>query len=88
MTCKRCIVHGRVQGVWFRDATRNKAVELGLAGSAVNLRDGSVEVIVCGGDGAVASLCDWLWEGSPMSQVEAVECESWSGGRPSGFWVG
>ena len=88
MICKRCTVQGRVQGVWYRDTTRRKALELGLSGSAVNLPDGSVEVIACGSDAAVAALCEWLWQGSPMSQVESVRCEAWMEIETSGFWIG
>lgn len=70
----RCIVSGRVQGVWFRETTRQKANELGLTGSAVNRPDGSVEVIACGEGEALEALQRWLWSGSPMSKVEEVRC--------------
>lgn len=88
MIGKRCIVKGRVQGVWFRDSTRQRAQELGLSGSAINRRDGSVEVIACGEPLRVKTLCEWLWEGSPMSEVAAVSCEDWGGDEPEGFRVG
>ena len=88
MICKRCVVKGRVQGVWYRDTTRRKALELGLVGSAVNMADGSVEVIACGSDAAVEALCEWLWQGSPMSQVESVKCEAWAAIENSDFWIG
>jgi len=88
MICKRCIVTGRVQGVWFRDTTRRKANELGVSGSAVNLPDASVEVIACGDGEAVNALCEWLWEGSPMSQVVAVDCEETVPQSFSGFAIG
>jgi acylphosphatase len=88
MICKRCIVSGRVQGVWYRDTTRRKALELGLSGSAVNLPDGTVEVTACGEPQAVAALCDWLWEGSPLSQVTEVRCVDWAGEPPAGFTIG
>ncbi len=87
MICKRCIVTGRVQGVWFRDTTRRRALELGLSGSATNLPDGSVEVIVCGGGDAVDALCEWLWQGSPLSQVADVRCADWAGECPAGFSI-
>ncbi len=76
MKCVRCIVSGRVQGVWFRETTRRRALELGVTGSAVNLADGTVEVIACGEPEAVAELQAWLWEGSPLSRVEAVRCQA------------
>ncbi len=75
MSCMRCIVSGRVQGVWFRETTRTRALELGLSGSAVNLPDGTVEIIACGQDAALQELQNWLWTGSPMSRVERVSCE-------------
>ncbi len=74
MVCKQCIVSGRVQGVWYRDTTRRKARELGLKGHAINLPDSTVQVVVCGEPEAVGALCDWLWEGSPMSKVTGVSC--------------
>ncbi|MDZ7752287.1 MAG: acylphosphatase [Gammaproteobacteria bacterium] len=73
---RRCRVTGRVQGVWFRAATRDKALELGLDGEARNLPDGAVEVVVTGPAQQLEALCQWLWQGSPMSRVEAVECRT------------
>jgi acylphosphatase len=74
MTCVRCIVFGRVQGVWFRETTRKQAIALGIAGSAINRADGSVEVIACGKGQAIAVFQEWLWEGSPLSRVDKVIC--------------
>ena len=82
MICVRCIVSGRVQGVWFRETTRQKANRLGITGSAVNRRDGTVEVIACGDEAAVDALQVWLWEGSPMSRVENVACVSFEPSEP------
>lgn len=75
MVSKRFIVRGRVQGVFFRASTRNRARELGLTGHARNLADGSVEVLACGADDAVARLEAWLWQGPPAARVTAVESE-------------
>ena len=88
MICKKCIVTGRVQGVWFRDTTRTKASELGINGHAVNLPDGSVEVVACGITASVNDLCQWLWTGSPMSQVTAVECQDIEPISVIGFSIG
>ncbi len=82
MICVRCVVSGRVQGVWFRETTRQKAARLGIVGSAVNRRDGTVEVIACGEEAAVEALQAWLWEGSPMSRVENVECVPFEPSEP------
>jgi len=88
MICRRCIVTGKVQGVWFRETTRRRGLELGLSGSAVNLRDGSVEVIVQGRAEDVESLCDWLRQGPPTARVQSVRCQSWEGRVAPGFSTG
>ncbi len=75
MKCMRCIVRGRVQGVWFRDSTRRRARELAITGSAVNLADGSVEVIACGDRDALEALRQWLHQGPPLARVDGVSCE-------------
>jgi acylphosphatase len=62
-----------VQGVFYRASTRQKATELGCAGYARNLPDGRVEVLAVGEPQAVQSLVDWLWRGSPASEVKLVE---------------
>ena len=86
---RRCLVAGRVQGVFYRASTRQRAIELGVTGHARNLADGRVEVLACGDSIAVAALCDWLWQGSPASQVVSVEIEDVAmperGGRPLDF---
>jgi acylphosphatase len=69
---RRAVVHGRVQGVGFRVSTRAQARRLGLAGSARNLPDGSVEVEVEGPAVAVADLLAWLESGPRLARVEAV----------------
>ncbi len=65
-------LHGRVQGVFFRDYTSRKARELGLTGWVRNRRDGSVECIISGDDDAVEAMINWLHQGSPSSKVERV----------------
>lgn len=87
MICRRCIVEGRVQGVWFRDTTRRKALELGVDGHAINLDDGTVEVLACGDEIAVGALCAWLWEGSTASDVSAVHCETVASQAPGDFTI-
>jgi len=71
----RCLVAGRVQGVFFRASTREEARRLGLSGYARNLADGRVEVLACGPRAAVAELRDWLSVGPPLARVEALACE-------------
>lgn len=68
----RCLVSGRVQGVWYRASTKNKAQELGLRGRVSNLANGDVEVVVAGSAEAVTELCQWLWEGPAGAVVTGV----------------
>lgn len=71
--CIHAIVHGRVQGVYFRDYTRREAQRLGVCGWVRNLIDGTVEVLAEGTPEAVDSLLAWLYTGSPMSEVSTVD---------------
>lgn len=71
---RSCIVTGRVQGVFFRASTAEQAQRLGLAGHAINLPDGTVEVLASGPAEAVDALCRWLHQGPPMARVSAVTC--------------
>jgi acylphosphatase len=73
---RRAYVSGRVQGVWFRAATVERASALGLAGYARNLVDGRVEVLAIGEGGAVDRLIEWLHRGPPAAEVAAVEVEA------------
>ena len=73
MIARRCLVSGRVQGVFYRASTRERARALGVSGHARNLADGRVEVLACGEPAAVDALCDWLRQGPPSAQVASVE---------------
>ena len=75
LIARRCHISGRVQGVFYRASTRQKATELGCAGYARNLPDGRVEVLAVGDAEAVQELLDWLWRGSPASEVKLVEVQ-------------
>ena len=88
MLCRRCIVSGRVQGVFFRESTRREAEQLGVTGYAINLRDGSVEVLACGQAEAVARLVEWLWTGPPAAQVRDVACRDVEETAPGRFSTG
>ncbi len=88
MPTVRFIVAGRVQGVCYRASTREQALMLGLTGSALNRRDGSVEVLACGSTEALAALERWLWQGPPAARVDAVAREEMSGQELTGFHTG
>lgn len=66
-------VSGRVQGVFFRDNTRRRAVELGLTGWVRNLYDGRVEVVAEGEKPKVEALIAWLKVGPPLARVENMD---------------
>ena len=73
MICRRSLVSGRVQGVFYRATCVRKAQSMGVTGYARNLPDGRVEVLACGEPCAVEEFTRWLWEGSAASKVTAVE---------------
>jgi acylphosphatase len=68
-------IEGRVQGVFFRVATKDKADELDLGGWVRNLRDGRVEVYAVGGEDRLKAFHDWLHQGPPHAHVDAVQVE-------------
>jgi acylphosphatase len=86
--CRRCIVSGRVQGVFFRASTQARALALGVHGHARNLPDGQVEVLACGKEPDVIALCAWLQTGPPQARVNAVQCVDVETTVPSGFSTG
>jgi acylphosphatase len=81
-------VHGRVQGVWFRDSTRREAKRLGITGYAINLPDGDVEVLASGSAEAITKLAAWLQEGPPMARVTRVDERPAPAGDAQGFTIG
>ncbi len=87
MDCLRCLVTGRVQGVFFRASTRKQAQQLGLTGHVHNLPDGRVEVVACGGQAGLEALQAWLWQGPPHAQVSDVSCESCKAPASDGFSI-
>jgi acylphosphatase len=84
MVCKKCLVGGRVQGVFYRATAARRARELGIDGHARNLADGRVEVLACGDETSVGVFVEWLWTGSSASKVTSVEVQDAevSGVRP------
>jgi acylphosphatase len=75
------IIEGKVQGVWFRDSTRRKAIALGVSGWVKNRGDGGVEVLAEGSANAVEQLAAWCHEGPPRAEVRNVKetSEEWQG---------
>ena len=67
------VIHGRVQGVFFRKYTKQKAQSLKLKGTVKNLQNGSVDIIAQGDEDRLRIFIEWCHQGSPTSKVENVE---------------
>lgn len=87
MPTRRYLVSGRVQGVSFRAATRQRARELGIDGHARNLDDGRVEVVASASEGLLAQLESFLWRGPMYARVDAVEVADVDAKLPPGFRI-
>lgn len=72
---RRIRVSGRVQGVFFRASTAERARALALRGYVRNEPDGSVLVLAAGPAAALDELAQWLRTGPPMARVNAVDVE-------------
>jgi acylphosphatase len=85
--CRRVLVHGRVQGVFFRDTTRRVANDVGVSGWVANRGDGTVEAHLEGAEDAVERVIEFCRrgpEGAAVDHVEVSEAEPES--RP-GFTI-
>ena len=87
MVRKRVLVTGRVQGVFFRDATAGEAKNVGLSGWVRNLPDGRVEAVFEGDDDAVARMVAWCREGPDAAEVRDLEAYDEKPEGLSGFSV-
>lgn len=81
-------ISGLVQGVYFRDTTRQQAQALGVAGWVRNLADGSVEVLAEGPKAQLDTLLQFLHRGPQLARVDKVQAQ-WQAatGEFSGFEV-
>lgn len=68
-------VEGKVQGVFFRAETQNKAEQIGLKGYVKNEPDGSVLIEAEGAEDQLEQLKEWCWEGPPAARVDNVSAE-------------
>ena len=85
--CIHAFVSGRVQGVWYRNSTRNEALAASVTGWARNLPDGRVEVMLCGDESAVQDVVAWLHKGPAGARVRGVVTEKMPFEAMSGFSV-
>jgi acylphosphatase len=84
---RRVVVHGHVQGVFFRDSARRLAQQHGVAGSISNRWDGAVEAVFEGEEDAVERLVDFCRKGPRGAQVTSVEVTDEEPEDMSGFAV-
>jgi acylphosphatase len=70
--CKRYLVSGKVQGVWYRANTKSIADNLGVTGWVKNAEDGQVELVACGDRAQLEALEAWLKKGPPQAEVDNV----------------
>ena len=87
MICKRILITGRVQGVFFRASAKEMAERLGLSGEVRNLDNGMVEVIAYGPEDAVDRMVEWCRQGPPRAEVDSVEVTEVSDRVYEGFKV-
>ena len=69
-------VHGRVQGVGFRNMVLRRALELGSRGWVRNEKDGTVRILAQGGEGVLREFRDWISDGPGISSVHGID-EDW-----------
>lgn len=65
-------ITGKVQGVYYRQSARTKALSLGITGYVQNLPDQSVQIIATGSSGALKELIEWCKKGPPAASVNQV----------------
>ena len=66
-------VHGRVQGVFFRDSCQQEAHDVGASGWITNQVDGTVSAVFEGTREAVDHMVQWARAGPPHADVDSVE---------------
>ncbi len=69
----RVRIHGRVQGVFFRDTLRRRAESRGVAGWVTNRGDGTVEAVLEGRESDIEALIGFCRQGPARAEVERVE---------------
>ncbi len=80
----RLVIHGRVQGVWFRESMKQQAERHGIHGWVMNRADGCVEAVIQGSDAAVMTMLAWARKGPPLANVTHLE-QSAASGEYAGF---
>ena len=84
---RRVVVHGRVQGVFFRDSCERMASSAGVSGWVRNRNDGAVEAVFEGEPDAVERMVGWARQGPRRADVDRVEVSEEEPVGESGFRV-
>lgn len=84
MNSIRIIITGKVQGVFYRQSTKEKALSLNITGTVKNLPDGNVEIIATGEQKQLVELLEWCKQGPKHASVtdiktEAIELQKFDG---------
>lgn len=85
ISTRRLLIHGKVQGVWYRSSAKAEADKLGLNGWVRNLSSGQVEAVVHGEDQAIERFIDWAQQGPPAAQVARIELSAADQPEHDGF---
>ena len=84
---RHVVVHGQVQGVYFRDSVRRLARDLGVSGWIRNRPDGAVEAALEGAPDAVERIIEWSHQGPLGARVDQVEVYEEQPSGETGFRV-
>lgn len=87
MKTRHYVIHGRVQGVFYRQSARAEATRLGLSGWVRNLPDGRVEAVASGTADALVAFERWLATGPPRAEVAGVDARDSDTAVDAGFVV-
>ncbi len=80
---RHLVIHGRVQGVYFRESMRQRALQLGVTGWVRNRMDGTVEAMVQADTGAVDAIIEWARRGPAAANVTDLRVEDGDGDYPT-----
>lgn len=81
------IVTGKVQGVFYRQSTKEKAIAIGVKGMVRNENDGSVKIIATGSKEQLNALIEWCRQGPPKARVDSVNVKEEAYRNFAGFSI-
>ena len=66
-------VKGKVQAVFFRQSSKERALMLGITGKVMNLQNGDVKIIATGTHEQLSTFTDWCKQGPSKAQVDSIK---------------